>query len=305
MGRQLRRVALDFKWPLNKPYEGFCNPHYTAVACPHCKDYKGGSPFLTRMYQRWYGYTDFRPEERGSTPLTPDTPAVWAFAQRSVLRSPSFYGTPSDANIRREAARLCALWNNQWSHHLNQDDVDALVADGRLYDLTHDWTKETGWVAREGAVVTAEQVNEWAIAGGFGGHDSINQWIVCAAECKRLGYPTHCEHCEGQGDIWPSEEDEKRYEDWEPSEPPEGPGYQMWETVSEGSPISPVFQFPSALARYLVRNRPDDGTYESWMKMICGDGWAPSGMIVNGVMMSGVNYAGDQTPYSDEYLGRV
>ena len=33
MGRELKRVPLDFDWPLNKPWEGFVNPHYTAVEC--------------------------------------------------------------------------------------------------------------------------------------------------------------------------------------------------------------------------------------------------------------------------------
>ena len=32
MGRELRRVPLDFNWPLNKVWEGFCNPH--GLPCP-------------------------------------------------------------------------------------------------------------------------------------------------------------------------------------------------------------------------------------------------------------------------------
>lgn len=300
MGRQLRRVALDFKWRLDEPYEGFLNPHYTAVECAHCTAYKGASPFLTSLYQQWYGYTEFRPEDRGSTPLTPEMPAIWARAERQVRRSPNYYGDPTEATIRREALRLCALWNNQWSYHLNQDDVDALVKGKRLLDLTSDYVSGKGWVRRKGVTLTAAQVNEWAILGA--GHDSINQWIVCKAECKRLGYPVHCVHCDGEGAHWPSPEAKALYENWEPTEPPEGPGYQMWETVSEGSPISPVFKTPEELASYLVKYRPHDGTYSSWMTMICGDGWAPSGMIIGGKMMSGVNAGGDQTPYSEEYF---
>lgn len=36
MGRQLKRVALDFNYPLNKTWEGFLNPHYKK--CPHCEN---------------------------------------------------------------------------------------------------------------------------------------------------------------------------------------------------------------------------------------------------------------------------
>ena len=40
MGRELKRVPLDFKWPENKPWKGYLNPHYAkSHDCPAC----GGS----------------------------------------------------------------------------------------------------------------------------------------------------------------------------------------------------------------------------------------------------------------------
>jgi hypothetical protein len=35
MGREVKRVALDFKWPLKKTWDGFLNPHYRE--CSACK----------------------------------------------------------------------------------------------------------------------------------------------------------------------------------------------------------------------------------------------------------------------------
>lgn len=66
-------------------------------------------------------------------------------------------------------------------------------------------------------------------------------------------------------------------------QPPTGDGYQLWETVSEGSPISPVFATPEELARWLVEPGNDtsitkDTGYEQWLVFIQGDGWAPSMM---------------------------
>ena len=61
-------------------------------------------------------------------------------------------------------------------------------------------------------------------------------------------------------------------------EPPAGDGYQIWETVSEGSPVSPVFAKPEDLAQWMVDNDTSitrDSTYEQWMKFI-DVGWAPS-----------------------------
>lgn len=289
MGRQLRRVALDFSWPTNKVWQGFINPHYGK--CHKCNDCAGSgySPEAYKFYQQWYGYIEFDPASRGSRPWTPADTPVYAFAERNVTRSPGFYGVGEGAIIR-EARRLCDLWNNQLSHHLNQEDVDALVEGGRLMDFTHTWTKGEGWKEKEPAYrPTAEEVNAWSL-GGFG-HDSINQHVVTKAACERMGVPHTCAVCEGEGSIWESPEAEALAENWKEEEPPEGPGYQLWETVSEGSPISPVFAKPEDLAHWLVEHPHgiDEGTtYEQWMNFICGDGWAPSMVVMNGEVVNGV-----------------
>lgn len=288
MGRELRRVPLDFDWPLNERWKGFCNPHYTAEKCEAC-DSTGYSTVAKRLHDQWYGYAPFSPEDRGSVPLTPDHPGVRAFAERNVAYAPDFYGVGERA-LLRESQRLCELWNAQWSHHLNADDVGALVAAGRLMDFTHTWSKETGWKPKEPAYIpTPQEVNDWSLHGV--GHDSINHWRCIKAECERLGETHTCAVCDGDGEIWPSEEAHKLYEAWEEYDPPEGEAYQIWETVSEGSPISPPFASPEALARYMAGKKwgADDGTpYETWLAFIRGPGWAPSMVMAAGKMMSGV-----------------
>lgn len=45
------------------------------------------------------------------------------------------------------------------------------------------------------------------------------------------------------------------YEKWfKSTEPPEGDGYQLWETTSEGSPQSPVFKTIDELCTYAAAN---------------------------------------------------
>lgn len=277
MGRELKRVPLGFEWPRDKVWKGFINPHSEhSYSCGACSG-RGDSPEAKALADRWYGYRDFKPEDRGSVPLTPAHPAVRKFAERNVANSPRYYGQGEDA-IVREAQRLCELWNAQWSHHLNADDVAALLEAGRLMDLTHTWSKEQGWLPKVPAhVPTPEEVNTWAIL-SFG-HDSINCWTVVAAEAKRLGIETTCSQCKGEGTLWRSEQAKADYDAWEREEPPQGEGYQVWETVSEGSPISPVFDTPEGLAAWMTRNPwgSDDGTtYEQWLAFIRGPGWAPS-----------------------------
>jgi len=67
----------------------------------------------------------------------------------------------------------------------------------------------------------------------------------------------------------------------------------MYETTSEGSPISPPMESPEALARWLVDNRAsafgnETATYEDWLDMIRGPGWAPTAVRIGGELQSGV-----------------
>ena len=54
-------------------------------------------------------------------------------------------------------------------------------------------------------------------------------------------------------------------------DPPEGEGYQCWETCSEGSPISPVFLTLDGLLDWLMANPKgvtENLTREEWKRML-------------------------------------
>ena len=293
MGREIKRIMMDFDWPLNKTWGGYLNPFYKqSINCPQCDGY-GRSPEAKRLSDQWYGNAPFQPSDRGSKPWTPIDAPVRAVAERNCHHSSDFYGSDENA-IYREANRLCALWNAEWSHHLNADDVAVLVKANRLHDFTHIWTQEKGWQLKDPPYLpTSEEVNAWSISSM--GRDAINQWVCVEAECKRLGYPTECARCKGEGSLWPSLKIKQQAEDWERTEPPEGEGYQLWETVSEGSPISPVFATAEELAEWIVTSpdykwrKNDKGiTREQWLKFIIGPGWCPSLIMVDGRVMTGV-----------------
>lgn len=92
-------------------------------------------------------------------------------------------------------------------------------------------------------------------------------------------------------------ENEQKAIDWERIEPPAGEGYQCWETVTEGSPISPVFATPEELAVYMVNNpwnTCDSSDYGTWLRFIQGPGWAPSFVIGSNGVQSGVEYTANQ-----------
>lgn len=75
-------------------------------------------------------------------------------------------------------------------------------------------------------------------------------------------------------------------------------GFCMYETTSEGTPISPVFATPEELARWLADTRASafglfTASYESWLAVARG-GWAPSAVAGGGAgLRSGVEFAGE------------
>lgn len=285
MGRELRRVPLDFDWKLKEPWEGFLNPYFERQhKCPTCES--GYSPTAQLYHDKWYGYVPFNPYETGSTPWKPSDQPILDFATRNITRS-SRYNT-NEHTIYTEATRLANMWNGQWCHHLGQSDVNALVAEGRLVELTHDFI-DRKWIPT-GKTPTAKEVNTWAVIDPMA-HDSLNAWICVKAKCDSLGVDHICSTCGGESFIWNSEDDRILYEEWKPTPPPTGPGYQIWETVSEGSPVSPVFDTPEELAKWMTYNSSgvDVGTsYEQWMKFILGPGYSVSTVIKDGVITTGV-----------------
>lgn len=99
-----------------------------------------------------------------------------------------------------------------------------------------------------------------------------------------------CAVCDGEG-IHPDARE--FYEAWKPTEPPAGEWYQVWQTVSEGGPITPAFETAEECARWISTpgNSKWMGTgdgYEMWLKFLKGPGWAPSMMMTNGVIEDGV-----------------
>lgn len=220
--------------------------------------------------------------------------------------------------IALESDRLLDMWNEQWNHHLIQADVDALLEHDYLRDFTHVKSKdipleqyirthayylwlEAGkpdtdgfefWLESEklhdgywlpyknGYIPTVKEVNEWNITSTFG--VSNYSYTCIEARCAREGYEHLCPKCNGNGRLWHPADAEQKAEEWERTEPPTGEAYQIWETVSEGSPISPAFTNPQILAEYMANSPPwgaaQPMSAENWLKWIVGPGWAPSGV---------------------------
>lgn len=261
--RTVKRVPLDFDHPLDKVWPGYIRQSREFPPCPDCR--YGRNETMTDRFFSSSG--DDRP-----TGLSPEAYAI----------DNTFY----PHQIGGPLAEVLA-----WHDKLGQAEVDMLAEQGRVgncWDIVdlpepHEISEE-GWPIRFKRVRNsnppppAGEVNAAQRGRRAFGHDSINRMYLVEFRCKQLGITMECPTCKGRCVIATDEEYEAEKaaeEAWEPTEPPLGVGWQLWETVSEGSPQSPVFGSAGELADWCAVNASPFAdlrwTREQWFRFISDD----------------------------------
>jgi hypothetical protein len=212
MGREIKRVALDFNWPLDKVWQGYLSPPWRKCPNPDCEN----------------GYT---------------VAGAWLNAITHLILMTGEAGT-------------------------NQRPL-------------HPWLAELplGPGRKPGPDAAALSSGLAGRAPSFIGHDASDSWAATKKIIEAAGLDPAtwgiCQVCKGNA-MHPA--DQAASEAWVVTEPPAGEGWQMWETVSEGSPITPVFSSAEALVEYLVaKGTTGDPPYRrSAAEAFVKEGWAPS-----------------------------
>jgi hypothetical protein len=248
LSREVRRVPLDFDAPVGETWEPLLYDGPSFPSCPDCGPATIGG----------YGTdADGNPQGDGMTPGARQIERTWY--AHDVRTTPYFAQSAETRKVKE---------TYQWCDKLTQDEVDHLVAEGRLMT----WVppaegEERGHyeaLPRDAAQVNANSLHE---------HDAINRWIAVRYRCEKLGIEMECPTCKGHGDV-ATDEERAAADAWTPPKPPEGEGWQLWQTVSEGGPVSPVFETAEALAEWLVTGEKVAGqtfTRDEWMRVIVGD----------------------------------
>ena len=290
MGREVKRVPADFHWPYQgngNVWKGYIMPkHLHPDRCYACEA-SGLNPETKRISDEWYDSGGF--VYLGQFPSEVKDEQILTLVLINGGTHTYRYGQDPNGHPADHPPWKVIGETKCWQHNITQDEVDALIDNHRLIRFTHIWKGgDEGWVKREdGYTPTAEDVNRWSHH-GFG-HDAINQGVCVEARARRLGVWGKCEVCHGEGHLWEPGQKQAQ-EAWERTEPPTGPAYQIWETVSQGSPISPPFLNPEDLARWMVGHDDsitEDTSYEEWLTFITECGHAPA-MGTRGDMKSGV-----------------
>ncbi len=237
MSRQLKRVPLDFDWPLHIIWKGYINP-YSSTKCKVC-DGSGFNKETKKLSDDWYTY------------LRTDGQEGW-----------EYYLEQEEIQALVDAGRLMNFT------HIPRNAEQLEIVKKKIADGGNSWLS-----FNNGYIPSAKEVNEWARK-SFG-HDSINHNICVEVRAKRLGFYGVCPLCEGNGYYWCDDKYEKLYDEFEWIEPPIGEGYQLWENCSEGSPISPVFKSFNELCAWAEENATTFAhfktTKKEWEKMIANN----------------------------------
>jgi len=256
VSREVRRVPLDFDWPLKKEWEGYLLPdRLRGATCEACNGtgqthFGWWLQYMSRLMGMLAG--DVREQERGK-PMHP-----W------LLEFPYPHG--------------------HWEYPVKGDPKSG---PGR-FEIDRPTPDAIEFFA---ALMRVEPAR---VAATFSDDHS---YIVMRKLLEITGVDVGCQPCEGQGSLETYPGQRAEAEAWEPSDPPEGEGWQLWETVSHGSPMSPVFPGPGALAVWM--SDPSRGeervAYETARRFI-EVGWAPSGAVIDGEGLSGVGLVGRELP---------
>lgn len=129
--------------------------------------------------------------------------------------------------------------------------------------------------------------------------EAVAEWKEGYAAWERGERDSYCDEASAKLEFWEwsgDPPDRKYYRpDWTDAERTH---LQMYETTSEGTPISPVMETPEELARWLADNGASSfgsntATYEQWLR-VCKGGWAPSAIMDSRGFRSGVEALGDK-----------
>lgn len=236
MGREARRVPLDFDWPKGQVWGGYVMPEkFREEPCPDCEDGMTADGCLVQgIAYMIVGLGDDVSEQERGRDLHPYLRPIQEISYVS--------GRP------RPTPRF-------------EEFIKGLFADDEYDAPDHPFGRQPYRMARR--LLELAGLDE--------------RWDCC---------PT----CEGHGSIEKYAGQRVEAEAWEWTEPPAGDGWQMWETTSEGSPQTPVFETPEALADYCAQSGASwfgstTATRDQWLRSFVGNEIGGMIQIAPGVVM--------------------
>lgn len=257
MSREVRRVPIDFDWPMNKVWAGYIAPdRLKRKPCPDC--------------------------ENGWTPA-----CEWL---RTFCHRVQMLG--SDLRDQQDGRQM---------HPYLTQDPDPHTTRGQYDTSTGRWA-ELPRIIRPSADILpllaglTDRPQEHLLHPFAGDHSySILMKLVAAAGLDPDTWGL-CATCNGEAHLDAYDGQSADIAAWTPTDPPTGDGWQLWETVTEGSPISPVCATADELADWMSHpERGDRWVPQETAARFIANGWAPTAASSPVGIVSGVEWVGHRT----------
>jgi len=272
MGRELRRVPLDFDWPLNEVWKGFLNPHYRPCPKAATNECDGGYSNAGKWMDAICRFLSLIGEEAVLEPHATELQKRGRTYPHPYLRQ--FAQAPMTTIPYEVRMRLNDLDNMERERELGEY---LRRNPPKLLTFTEELANFITALAGKKPEPPFGDIS-WNIQQALmkaAGIDPDSKWGVCKV-------------CDGNG-LDP--EIREAFENWTPEPPPIGEGWQLWETVSEGAPYSPVFPTRKKFVAYLV----GEGYSRSAAEKFCDVGWVVSCQMRDGVIAKNIETL-DQDP---------
>lgn len=278
MGREIKRVPVDFRWPLNKVWGGFINPNHKPCPEENKTCFRGMSAagmwfdaivrFLTMVGENGAENQPGHSEaERARGCLFPH-PYLTEFPQAPTTGYATEVVKNADAMFPEEFQRQM-----KWQYIQRNSPIKVIEPDAGCAEMIR-------------ALAGFDKPLQGGLFGTYNGLQSAFYKRFQRMMKLPKGWD-QCSVCKGEN-IHPDAKE--AYDAWKETPIPTGEGWQMWETVSEGSPVTPVFPTAEGLVEHLVSEM---GHTRKAAEAFCVDGgWVPSMMIVGNQMTSNVEIAG-------------
>lgn len=298
MGREVKRVALDFEWPIDKLWRGYVLPDkLRGKRCPDC--------------------------EQGQTHL-----GWWldGFAHLIAMLAADVHDRrngrdmhPWLAEFSRAHGHFEYLIDGTWTHTFEVDHGQSVrrLPSRHVVDRPGDEALEFfhGIIAKDfelkrtkGDPTGEYPYDEWyaedkvpsveSVAAGMGHSSSGNgvgnlRHAIFAVLEDASGKSFVCPTCSGEGVLEEYEGQNAERDAWYEApneEPPSGEGWQLWTTTNEGAPLTPVFESAEALARHCADKGVSwfgyqTATYDQWLRSFVGDEIVGMTVVAPGVVI--------------------
>lgn len=196
------------------------------------------------MHKIWVGYIN--PYRGVDCPFCKD-----GYSKEAQKIRDSIYRMDHDDEWIRNPYRTGQYNPKQKVHNMTQDEVDHIMStygNDRRKKIMDDIVKPQ---FPDAEAITPDIFSYIALVNPL--FPANLEWELIKYHSKKEGWDSSCPHCNGEGTVYINDEIKRMHDEFDGVEPPAGEGYQMWETTTEGSPVSPVFKTPEELAEYCER----------------------------------------------------